>query len=155
MPLTTDDCWRAVRTADHGVLCTSNPRRTIDAVPVCFAVVSQLIATPVDRVKPKSTTELGRLRNLDHDATASLLCERWDPDDWSRLWWVRAHLVRRPDHDITGWQREEGERALRAKYPQYTDTEFAHVVYLDVKALVGWSAAADPEAEPGGGLSPR
>ena len=127
----------------------------IDAVPVCFAVASQLIATPVDRVKPKSTTGLQRLRNLDHDATATLLCERWDPDDWSRLWWVRAHLVRRPDHHVTERQREEGARALREKYPQYTDAEFADVVYLDVKALVGWSAAADPGAEPGGGVSLR
>jgi hypothetical protein len=106
-------------------------------------------------VKPKRTTELGRLRNLEQDATATLLCERWDPDDWSRLWWVRAHLVRRPDCDITAGQRGEGERALREKYPQYEDVEFAHVVFLEVKELVGWSAAADPEAEPGGGLSLR
>ena len=155
MRMTTDDCRRRLRASDHGVLCTSNPQRRIDAVPVCFAVVSELIATPVDRVKPKRTTELARLRNLERDATATLLCERWDPDDWSRLWWVRAHLVRRSDHDITGGQREEGERALREKYPLYEDMEFATVVYLEVKALVGWSAAADPEAEPGGGLSPR
>ena len=85
-----------MRAADHGVLCTSNPRRAIDAVPVCFAVVTRLIVTPIDRVKPKCTTELGRLQNLDRDATATLLCEQWDPDDWSRLWWVRVHLVRRP-----------------------------------------------------------
>ena len=153
--MTTDDCWRAVRAADHGVLCTSNPQGTIDAVPVCFAVITKLVVTPIDRVKPKSTTELGRLRNLDQDATATLLCERWDPDDWSRLWWVRAHLVRRPGHDITERQHEEGELALREKYVQYEDTEFAELVYLDVEALVGWSAAADPEAEPGGGLSLR
>ena len=153
--MTTDECWRAVRAADHGVLCTSNPQGTIDAVPVCFAVVPKRVVTPIDRVKPKSTTGLGRLRNLDQDATATLLCERWDPDDWSRLWWVRAHLARRPDHDITERQHEEGERALREKYVQYEDTEFAELVFLDVEALVGWSAAADPEAEPGGGLSLR
>ncbi len=155
MRMTTDDCWRAVRTTDHGVLCTSNPNGTIDAVPVCFAVVPKMIVTPIDRVKPKSTTQLERLRNLDHDATATLLCERWDPDDWSRLWWVRAHLARRPVHDITERQHEEGERTLREKYVQYENTEFADVVFLDVQALVGWSAAADPEAESGGGLNRR
>ena len=155
MRLRTDDCWRSLRAADHGILCTSSPQGAIDAVPVCFAVVSQLVVTPVDRVKPKSTTELGRLRNLDHEATATLLCERWDPDDWSRLWWVRAHLVRRPDHDVSARQRGEGERALQEKYRQYTGTEFAQLVFLEVKALVGWSAAADPGAEPGGGLSLR
>jgi PPOX class probable F420-dependent enzyme len=153
--MTRDACWRAVRAVDHGVLCTSNPKGTIDAVPVCFAVVTKMIVTPVDRVKPKSTTELQRLRNLDQDATATLLCERWDPDNWSRLWWVRAYLTRRPDHNVTQRQHEEGERALRAKYRQYSDAEFADVVFLDVTALVGWSATADPEAEPGGGLSRR
>jgi PPOX class probable F420-dependent enzyme len=153
--MTRDACWRAVRAVDHGVLCTSNPKGTIDAVPVCFAVVLKMIVTPIDRVKPKSTTELGRLRNLAHDATATLLCERWDSDDWSRLWWVRAHLVRRPAHDITERQHEEGERTLHEKYRQYGQTEFAELVFLDVKTLVGWSAAADTEAEPGGGLSLR
>jgi len=138
--MTDDDNWRHLRAADHGILCTSNRQQRIDAVPVCFTVVSRLIATPVDRVKPKETTELERLRNLDHDATATLLCERWDPDDWSRLWWVRAHLVRRPDHDVSTRQREECERALREKYPQYRGAEFAAVVGLDVTTLVGWCA---------------
>ncbi len=141
MRLSTDDCWRYLRAADHGILCTSNPQRRIDAVPVCFAIVLELIATPVDRVKPKVTTELGRLRNLDHDATATLLCEHWNRDDWSQLWWVRAHLVRRPNNDVSAQRREECERGLREKYPQYRETEFAEVVYLDVKSLVGWSAA--------------
>jgi PPOX class probable F420-dependent enzyme len=151
--MTTDDCWRRLRAADHGVLCTSNSRRTIDAVPVCFAVVADMIATPVDRVKPKRTTELGRLRNLDRDPAATLLCERWDRDDWSRLWWVRAHLVRRPNRDVAVRRRDECERALRTKYVQYADTPFVEVVFFDVEAVVGWAAATGPEAEPGGGLS--
>jgi len=138
--MTDDDNWRHLRAADHGILCTSNRQQRIDAVPVCFTVVSRLIATPIDRVKPKETTELGRLRNLDHDAAATLLCEHWDPDDWSRLWWVRAHLVRRPDHDVSTRQREECEHALREKYPQYRGAEFAAVVCLDVTTLVGWCA---------------
>ena len=140
MRMTSDDNWRRLRSADHGILCTSNRQQRIDAVPVCFSVVCGTVVTPVDRVKAKETTELGRLRNLDHDAAATLLCEHWDPDDWSRLWWVRAHLVRRPDHDVSSGQREECESALRQKYRQYGGTEFAQVVYLDVKTLVGWRA---------------
>ncbi len=88
--MTDDDNWRHLRAADHGILCTSNRQQRIDAVPVCFSVVCGTVVTPVDRVKAKETTELGRLRNLDHDAAATLLCEHWDPGDWSRLWWVRG-----------------------------------------------------------------
>ncbi len=145
--MTNDDCWRHLRAADHGILCTSNPRGTIDAVPACFAVVSKLVATPIDSVKPKSSTDLGRLRNLDLDPTATLLCERWDPDDWTRLWWVRAQLVRRTDHDVSATQREDCQSALRTKYQQYRYAEFANVVHFDVEALVGWSAAEWTQVE--------
>ena len=161
MRMTDDDTWRRLSAADHGILCTSNRQRRIDAVPVCFTVVARVVATPVDRVKPKETTELARLRNLEHDARATLLCEHWDREDWSRLWWVRAHLVRRPDDDVSDRQREECEHALREKYPQYRRTEFADVVLLDVTTVVGWSAgairatgggsAADADADAGAG----
>jgi hypothetical protein len=131
--LTTDECWARLRAAEHGVLCTTG---AIDAVPTCLAVVGARIATPIDTVKPKMTTDLGRRANLDRDARATLLCEHWDSDDWSRLWWVRARLVRVPMHDI-----DEYEAALRVKYTQYRTDGFAAVLVFDVANVVGWSAA--------------
>jgi hypothetical protein len=136
-----------LRAADHGVLCTSNSK-TIDAVPVCFAVVSELIASPIDRVKPKRTTELARLRNLDRDPSATLLCEHWDRHDWTRLWWVRAHLVRRSAPDVRSSVLAACDTALRGKYVQYRDTDFADILVFDVTSLVGWTAN-----EPVGGTS--
>jgi PPOX class probable F420-dependent enzyme len=146
MRLSIDQCWSALRSADHGVLCTRSARKTIDAVPVCFAVISNVIVTGVDHLKPKSTTDLGRLRNLADDPAATLLCEQWSRDDWSKLWWVRADLACRSAHDISGTELEEGARALREKYHQYRGTEFAAIVFLDVANLVGW-AAADGQTE--------
>ena len=140
-----DDCWSLVRAADHGILCTTGADRKIDAVPVCFAVVSQLLATPVDRVKPKTTTNLSRLENLDRDASATFLCEQWDRHDWSRLWWVRAHLVRRTGRDVSGSLLDECDRALRDKYTQYRDADFAELLLFDVTSLIGW-AAVGPQA---------
>ena len=141
MRLPTQDCWSLLRSAEHGVLCTAGPGQRIDAVPVCFVVVSGAIATPIDRIKPKETTELGRVRNLDRDANATLLCEHWSLHDWSQLWWVRVHLVRRSGHDLSPTLLEEGEGALRRKYIQYRDAEFAEVLRFDVASLAGWSAA--------------
>ena len=92
MRLTTPECWARLKGAEHGVLCTTNAAGFIDAVPTCLAVVGRRVATPIDTVKPKTTTELGRRKNLDNDAGATLLCEHWDLHDWSRLWWVRARL---------------------------------------------------------------
>ena len=65
--LTPKECWERLRAGDHAVLCTTNAKRTIDAVPVCFATVGKVIASPIDLVKAKATTELGRIKNLDLD----------------------------------------------------------------------------------------
>lgn len=147
MRLAKDECWSRVRAADHGVLCTSGARQTIDAVPVCFTVVSKVIVTPIDRVKPKSTTDLGRLKNLERDAAATLLCEQWDRQDWSQLWWVRTHLARRSGHDVSNALLEECEGALRDKYAQYRDADFAELVLFDVTSLFGWAAGGIADAQ--------
>jgi hypothetical protein len=134
--LTEEDCWERLRSAEHGVLCTTTAAGAIDAVPTCLAVVGQHIATPIDTVKAKDTTELGRRKNLDRDAAATLLCEHWDSDDWSRLWWVRARLLHVPMHDV-----DEYEAALQDKYPQYRTAAFAAVLVFDVTSTLGWAAA--------------
>ena len=143
MRLDSDACWSRLRSAEHGVLCTAGARRAIDAVPVCFAVVSSSVVTPIDTVKPKATSALARLANLEREAAATLLCEHWDLHDWSQLWWVRARLERRSGHDVSPALHEAGERALRDKYEQYRHTGFAELVFLDVTSLVGWSAAGE------------
>ncbi len=140
MRLSNDECWNRVRAADHGVMCTTGARQMIDVVPVCFVVVSKLIVTPIDRVKPKATTDLGRLKNLERDATATLLCEHWNRHDWSELWWVRARVVRRSGHDVSDSLLDECAGALRDKYAQYRETDFAELVLFDVTSLLGWSA---------------
>ena len=149
MRLSKDECWSRVRDADHGVLCTTGAHQTIDAVPVCFAVVSKVIVTPIDRVKPKSTTDLGRLKNLERDATATLLCDHWNRHDWSELWWERVLLIRRSGHDVSDPLLDECEGALRDKYAQYRDGDFAELVLFDVKSLLGWTAGAGAGGQAG------
>ncbi len=149
MRLSNDECWSRVRAADHGVLCTTGARQTIDAVPVCFVVVSKVIATPIDRVKPKATTDLGRLKNLERNASATLLCEHWNRHDWSQLWWVRVHVVRRSGHDVRDTLIDECDGALRDKYAQYRDSDFAELVLFDVTSLLGWSAVGAQAGETG------
>jgi hypothetical protein len=152
--LTNDQCWENLAAVDHGILCTNAARGAIDAVPVCFVVVGKVVASPIDTVKAKATTELGRLKNLEADATATLLCEQWVRHDWSRLWWVKAQLARRSGHDLSATLREECEVELRHKYFQYRGTEFADLLVFNVKSLSGWAASEDPDA-PRGARSPE
>ena len=147
MRLAKEECWGRLRSAEHGILCTSGAAGAIDAVPVCYAVVSDTIVTPVDRVKPKLTTELARLKNLDRNSAATLLCDEWVGHDWSQLWWVRARLVRRASDEVDGAHLAASARALRAKYVQYRESEFVELVLFDVRSLIGWAAA---DAQSGG-----
>src|SRR4051812_37121802 len=56
------------------------------AVPVVFALQDGEIVMPLDD-KPKTGKQLKRVRNIETNATATLLFERWD-EDWTQLGWV-------------------------------------------------------------------
>lgn len=146
MRLTDDDSRARLAVHDHGILCTVHPDRGVDAVPVVYAVDDGYVGVPVDRVKPKRSERLQRERNLEADPRATLLVEHWDPDDWSRLWWVRAELRRHDadadaDADPAAHDRMATlADALAAKYPQYRDRPFATVIVLRIVALTGWAA---------------
>ena len=127
--------------SDHAVLATRHTVRGVDVVPVVFAVDERdHVGIPVDRVKPKASQRLQRERNLREDPRAALLAERWDAQDWSRLWWVRAELrwVAEPAPELV----EDLSARLAARYRQYRDEPFSSVLVLQVVGLTGWAAAA-------------
>jgi PPOX class probable F420-dependent enzyme len=128
--------------ADHGVLATLERSRGADLVPVCFAIVDGFVAVPIDSVKPKGSTALGRVRNLERDPRATLLAERWDPDDWSRLWWVRLSLRRLPAPEAIAARLVEG---LRERYVQYRDAPFTDLLTFRIEHVGGWAASAPTE----------
>ena len=119
MHLDRDEALRRAAAADHGVLATLNQTRGADLVPACFAIVGDRLAIPIDSVKPKGSTALGRIRNLERDPRATLLVEHWDAGDWSRLWWVRA--ARSRGSSARPRTSRRWRSALRDRYPQYRD----------------------------------
>lgn len=138
MHLNDVEALRRASAADHGVLATVNATGAPDLVPVCFAIVEDAVAIPIDSVKPKRSTALGRIRNLERDPRATLLVEHWDALDWSRLWWVRASLRR------TEVAPDLGDRlvnALRARYPQYAEVVFDAVLTFRIERIGGWEGA--------------
>lgn len=137
MRLTAAQALARLAAHDHAVLCTVHPERGVDAVPVVYAVDDGHLGVPVDTVKPKQSTQLQRVRNLRADPRATLLIEGWDPDDWSRLWWVRAQLQYRDD---PGRAAALADR-LAAKYLKYRDRPFHRVLVLRIGPVTGWTAA--------------
>jgi len=139
MRLTAEPARSRLVACDHGVLCTLHEVRGVDAVPVVFAVdEDDHLGVPIDRVKPKSTSRLQRERNLDADPRATLLVEHWDRDDWTRLWWVRAELLRLADPDPA--RTAHLAALLAARYPQYHDQPFTSVLVFRVTGVTGWAA---------------
>jgi PPOX class probable F420-dependent enzyme len=111
------DRWPVARLATSDA--TGNPH----VVPIVFCLHDDAIYSPIDG-KPKSSSRLKRLKNLEGNPNASLLLDHYE-DDWQQLWWVRLDAVGdvfRPDAERTDGLAEALEEALSAKYPQYLST---------------------------------
>jgi PPOX class probable F420-dependent enzyme len=132
------EAHRRAMVADHGVLATINRTGAADLVPVCFALDGGWAAIPIESVKPKRSTALGRIRNLERDPRATLLVEHWDAADWSRLWWVRMSLVRAEADEPIRARLVDG---LRSRYPQYAGVDFDAVLTFRIDRIGGWEAA--------------
>ena len=140
MKLALEEARARLAAHDHGILCTVHAARGVDAVPVVFALdEDDFVGVPVDEVKPKASGRLQRERNLEADPRATLLVERWDRDDWSRLWWVRAEL--RWVAEPTPERMEALAARLAARYSQYRDQPFTRVLVLRIVGVSGWAAA--------------
>lgn len=93
------------------------------------------VLMPVDTVKPKRTTRLQRLANLEADDRCVLLVDHYN-DDWAQLWWVRVHGRARVR---SSWP--EGRQLLADRFPCYEDpsTVVAIVEVIPVQ-ISGWAA---------------
>lgn len=108
-------------------------------VPIVFAVDGHTLFFAVDS-KPKRTTHLKRVRNIEANASVSILADHYDDADWNALWWVRADGVARVIIDDA-----EAERAialLADRYPQHRRTRpHGPVVAVTIERVTGWSGA--------------
>ena len=139
MRLSADEARARLAGEVHGVLCTLHPERGPDPLPVVYALSDDdHVGVPIDRVKPKTSSRLRREDNLDADPRGALLVDHWDAADWTRLWWVRAHLRHVPDPPPA--LVEDLSARLARTVPQYADRPFHRVLVCRVVALGGWAA---------------
>ena len=111
-------------------------------VPCCFAVDGDIAYSVVDH-KPKRSTALRRLDNIEANPSVCLLVDHYE-DDWAQLWWVRFDgtarvLTEGPEYDTA-------IALLCAKYPQYRATRpSGSVVAIDVGTVRSWAASSFEE----------
>ena len=107
-------------------------------MPVVFALVGNVIFTAVD-AKPKRSTRLQRLINLEFEPRCSLLVDHY-ADDWSKLWWVRADGEAAVVEPAAA---TEGLAALGERYSQYREMPPAGpLLAVRVTQWSGWSAGS-------------
>jgi PPOX class probable F420-dependent enzyme len=119
-------------------LGTADAQGRPHVVVVTFAVQGDMIYTAVDQ-KPKSGTNLKRLRNAAANPLVTMLADEYS-DDWDRLWWVRAdgRAVVLTEH----WQMAEPLRLLAGRYWQYREAQpTGPVLAVTVERWSGWAAA--------------
>lgn len=101
-------------------------------VPIVFAVTGGVLITAVDH-KPKSTTRLRRLDDIEANPTVSVLVDEY-AEGWDQLWWARADGVAtvHESYDLG---------PLVAKYPDYREQPpQGPVIAVEVTRWSGWSA---------------
>ncbi len=115
-------------------LATADQRARPHLVPVTFALRGGEIAVAIDH-KPKDTTRLKRLRNIEENPRVSLLADHYE-DDWTQLWWVRVD----GDAEITeAGQRPDLVDALAEKYSQYRENRPAKaLIVIGARRWNGW-----------------
>ena len=126
-------CRARVAAGRVGRLATVGADLRPHLVPVTYAVHGDELFVAVDQ-KPKSTTSLQRLRNIEAHERVAVLVDEYD-EDWTHLWWVRvdgaAHVVPEDAAAV---------RLLAAKYPQYeADPPAGPVIVIRADGWSGWS----------------
>jgi PPOX class probable F420-dependent enzyme len=109
-------------------------------VPITFVVMGGLVCSAVDDVKPKTTRQLARLRDIAHDPRVGLLVDHYAAD-WSQLWWVRVDGT--AEVQESGTLYDASVRALARKYLPYAAAPPAGpLVVISPTRWTGWTAAS-------------
>lgn len=130
---------RFIQSQRVGRLATVDEQGIPYLIPICYAFDGTHFYSALDE-KPKSVTgrKLRRVRNIERNATASLLIDQYD-DDWSRLGYVliiaHAELIE-PSHDV----HSHALQLLRARYIQYVTMALEHypVIMLTPEQVTSW-----------------
>ena len=130
-----DEALRLLADARVGRLATTDAAGVPHVIPFVFVLDGRTLYWAVDG-KPKRSLRLKRLANIEANPGVELVVDHYE-EDWSRVWWVRAHGAARilP-------RGEESDRAMRllaSKYPQnVTEPPSGPAVAIELSRVSGW-----------------
>jgi len=103
---------------------------------VCFAYLGGAFWIAIDE-KPKRTTRLKRLRNIEENPRVSLIFDRYD-EDWTRLAYVLVQGIA----EVVGGAPSSVVAALRARYEQYASMRLEErpAMRITPEKVVSWGS---------------
>jgi PPOX class probable F420-dependent enzyme len=126
-------------------LATLRPDGTPRLVPITFVLIDGLICSAVDEVKPKTTTRLARLADVERDPRVGVVVDHYCAD-WSALWWVRVDGTAAVLGDGRLYERAVG--ALAGKYLPYAAAPpSGPLLVITPTRWTGWSATHPTSGE--------
>ena len=138
MKLPEDEARARFATATVARLGTADAQGRPHVVVVTFAVDGDVIYTAVDQ-KPKSGTNLKRLRNVAGNPWVTVLADHYS-DDWDTLWWARADGRAEILADQPGMAAPL--KLLANRYWQYRQAPpTGPVIAITVERWSGWAAS--------------
>ena len=136
MNLDSAEASQRLQSARVARLATVSAAGQPHLVPITYAVDGGLLFFVIDH-KPKSSTNLRRLRNISENPQVSVLVDHYS-DDWEELWWVRADG--RAEIWDAGDARDNAVALLTERYPQYREpVPTGPVVAIAIENISGWS----------------
>lgn len=131
------EALRRLGASQVGRLATVRPDGSPHVVPITFALVDKAVVTMVDH-KPKTTTDLQRLTNIEANGRATLLVDHYK-DEWSELWWVRIEGAANVHRGGLTWRM--GGDALEEKYWQYREKRpVGPAITISIDKLTYWAS---------------
>jgi len=134
---------RFIRRQRVGRLATADAQGRPHVIPICFVYRQGCFYWVVDE-KPKRSTRLRRLRNIEENPQVALVLDEYS-DDWSRLAWV---LVEGVAEVLTeGADYAKALAALRRKYPQYRTMALdgRPLIRIRPERVLSWAARSEGE----------
>lgn len=123
-------------------LATVRPDGRPDIVPIVFAFLHGSLVFAVDH-KPKSTRDLQRLQNVDHQPDVTVLFDHYDDANWSNLWWVRMRGTA-TELPVDSVESEQALDALQSRYTQHASHRPpGPVVQITPTQWTGWTGTED------------
>lgn len=119
-------------------LATTDHGRRPHVIPVCFAYTIDALWTAIDE-KPKNTTHLKRIRNIEQNPQVALVFDYYD-EDWKKLAYVlvtgTASIADAHPHAATALS------VLRERYPQYREMklEGRPLIRVEARSVASWGA---------------